>query len=157
MKILLTAILSLAFIGTALADAVKVGNLHIDDVWARPTLRKGAPTGAFLSIKNMGATPDRLLSVSSSLAKVGEIHQSSMSNGVMKMRRVDQIDIPAGGMVMLAPGGYHVMLMGTKSAIKPGGHVPLTLTFEKAGKVMLHADVRALGDKKMKHEMKHSD
>jgi len=139
----------------ALADAVKAGDLVIDKVWARATLRTGAPTGAFLGIRNTGGAADRLIGVSSPLAKKAEIHQSAMTDGVMKMRHVMHVEIPAGKMVMFKPGGFHIMLMGMTKAIKAGAHVPLTLTFERAGKVTVHADVMAMGKAPM-HKMKKS-
>jgi len=151
MKILLTAMLSLALSFPVLAEGKKIADLVIDGVWVRATLRAGAPTGAFLVIKNLGATADRLVAVSSPRAKVTEIHLSSMTGGVMKMRRVPGIEVPAGGMVMLKPGSYHVMMMGVTKAIKAGNHIPLTLTFEHAGKITLNAEARAIGKMPMKH------
>ena len=139
----------------ALADAVRVGDLEIDHVWTRVILRSGAPAGVFLRITNPGAAADRLIGVSSPLAKIGEIHKSSMSNGLMKMRHVGHLDIPAGGQAMFKPGGYHIMLMGVTKSIKPGDLVPLTLTFERAGKVEVQAKVHAMGDMpKMKPSIK---
>jgi len=139
-----------------LADAVKAGDLAIDKVWARATLRTGAPTGAFFGIRNSGKVADRLIGVSSPLAKSVEIHHSAMTDGVMKMRHVMHVDIPAGKMVMFQPGGFHIMLMGMTKAIKAGAHVPLTLTFERAGKVTVQADVMAMGQAP-KMKMNHSN
>jgi hypothetical protein len=160
MKFLSAILFVLGLSFPVLADAVKAGDLEIDKVWARATLRTGAPTGAFLGIRNTGMAADRLISASSPLAKTVEIHLSTMTDGVMKMRRTPHVDIPAGKMVMLQPGGFHIMLMGMTKAIKAGAHVPLTLTFERAGQVTVQADVKAMGKApkhKMKHKMKHSN
>ncbi len=163
MKTLFAALLSLVLSlsvslpAPALADGMKVGNLMIEDVWVRTTLRTGAPTGAFMLIKNMGSAPDRLIAASSPRAKATEIHQSSMAGGVMKMRRVDGVEVPANGMAMLKPGSYHVMMMGVTHAIKAGSHIPLTLTFEHAGKITLNVEARAMGNMPPKHDMKTHD
>ncbi len=157
MKTLFAALLSLVFSlsvsipASALADGTKIGNLIVEDVWVRATLRAGAPTGAFLMIKNLAGAADRLIAASSPRAKATEIHQSSMAGGVMKMRRVDGVEVPANGMAMLKPGSYHIMMMGLTSAIKAGSHIPLTLIFEHAGKITLNAEVRAIGKAPMKH------
>jgi hypothetical protein len=71
-----------------------------------------------------------------------------MDGGVMKMRAIERLAVPAGKAIELKPGGYHVMLMALKSPLKEGETVPVTLTFEdKAGKkqtVEVKAPVRAL-------------
>lgn len=148
------AMLSLALALPVRADAARIGDLEVAGVWARATLRNGAPSGAFLSIKNSGRQADRLIAVSSPLAKTAEVHLSAMSGGVMKMRRVAHLDIPPQGMVMLEPGAYHIMLMGLAKALKAGGRLPLTLTFARAGKLTVQAEVRALGGRPKKHKMK---
>jgi hypothetical protein len=97
-----------------------------------------------MKIKNSGDT-DRLVSASSPIAGRVEIHQSEMQDGVMKMRPVEMIEVPAKGAVELKSGGYHLMLMDVQEAPKIGEKVPLSLTFERAGTVELHATVQAPG------------
>jgi copper(I)-binding protein len=74
------------------------------------------------------------------------VHEMSMNNGVMKMRPVDGgLTIEPGKTVKLAPSGYHLMIMDLKSPLKQGGKVPVTLEFEKAGKVAVTLDVQGIG------------
>lgn len=124
------------------ADA-KVGNIKIDDPWARSG-QAGQMTGAFMEIKNKG-TADKLVSASCDAAKVTELHASDTSNGVMTMRKVDAMDIPVDGELKLKPGGYHVMLIDLKRPLAPGEKLPIKLTFEKAGEVTVEAKIKGQG------------
>ena len=102
--------------------------------------------GGYLTIENKGTAPDRLVSGAGDIAGKVEIHEMAMNNGVMTMRPLDKgLVIEPGKTVKLAPGGYHVMLMDLKGPLKQGDKVPLTLQFEKAGKVTLSLDVQGVG------------
>ena len=107
-------------------------SVEVKDAWVRGTVPAQKATGAFMEIT--GKNSSRLVSADSPVAGVVEIHNMTMTNGVMKMFQVDGIDVPAGKTVKLAPGGYHVMFMGLKQQMKPGDRVPLKLTFELADK-----------------------
>ena len=138
----LAASLFLALSAPSFAHSFKLGALEIDHPWARHT-PAGAMTGAgYLSVKNSGSEPDRLIAVSTSGAAKVEIHEGFTENGVAKMREVEGIEIPAGGEVKLAPGGYHLMLIDLKEGLAEGMHVPATLTFEKAGTVDVELAVK---------------
>jgi copper(I)-binding protein len=130
----------------SLAQQVKAGDLVIDHAWTRAT-PGGADVGiGYLTIENKGTAPDKLTGASTPAAAKAELHEMSMDNGVMKMRPVkDGLPIPPGQSVTLAPGGLHLMLMGLKNPLKEGGKVPLTLQFEKAGKVDVTLDVQSVG------------
>ena len=130
----------------AIADEIKAGDLVITQAWSRAT-PKGAKTGAgYLTIENKGSTPDRLIGGSADVAGKVEIHEMAMSKGVMKMRPLETgLVIEPGKTVKLAPGGYHVMLMDLKSQLKQGDKLPITLEFEKAGKVTVSFDVGGVG------------
>ena len=116
-------------------------DLLIYNVWVRPTAPApadgatpeapipGTVTGAYLTIENTGTRDYQLVGASSDLAAMTDIHQSTMDNGVMRMRQIDSLDIPAGETVTLAPSGYHVMLMDVTRDVYPGQAIPLTLTF----------------------------
>jgi periplasmic copper chaperone A len=127
-----------------LAHSYKIGAIEIGHPWSR-----AAPaniTGAgFLTLTNTGSTPDRLIGARAEIARTVEIHNHTMDNGVMRMRPVDGIDIAPGATVTLAPGGYHIMLIGLKQALVQGNRVPLTLIFEKAGEVQVELAVEAAG------------
>ncbi|MGE0658224.1 MAG: copper chaperone PCu(A)C [Reyranellaceae bacterium] len=132
-RFLLASTLAALLASPALGHDYKLGALSIAHPWARATV--GPVGGAFLSIENKGATADRLVSAASPVAKTVEIHNHIKDGDVMRMRAVDGIDLPAGGKVELKPGGYHIMLMGLSKPLKEGERFPVTLQFEKAGKI----------------------
>jgi len=109
----------------------QTGQLEVSDAWARATPAKAENGVAYLTIWT--PTPDRLVSVSSPVAKTAELHTMEMAGMVMKMRPLAGLDIPAGQSVTLKPGGEHIMLMGLNGPLREGQSFPLTLTFEKAG------------------------
>jgi hypothetical protein len=102
------------------------------------------PAAGYLAITNPGGGADALVSASSPIATSVELHESTAdASGMMAMHPVDRIDIEAGGTVKLEPGGYHLMLMGVTRMPAVGETVELTLTFEKAGDVVIQAEVKA--------------
>jgi periplasmic copper chaperone A len=119
----------------------------IENGWARATAAGQSVGGGFLTVRNPGDTPDRLVGASSDVAEKVELHTHMNENGVMKMRPVPAIEVPAKGTVTLAPGGLHLMLFGLKAPLKEGQHVPVTLDFEKAGKVTGELVVTGAGAK----------
>src|SRR4029450_5295932 len=137
----------LALLGApAQAQEVKAGDLVITQPWSRATPGGAKIAGGFLTIENKGTTPDRLVSGSGDVAGKVEIHEMAMNNGGMTLGpRGKGVPVEAGKTVKLAPGGYHLMLMDLKIPLKQGDKVPLTLEFEKAGKVTLSLDVQGVG------------
>ncbi len=131
----------------AFAQAVKLGDLTISATWVRPT-PPGAPTAAgYLTVTNNGSATDHLIGATTPDAASVEVHEMSMTNGVMKMRPVaGGIAIAPGKTVTLGPGGYHLMIMGPKQQFKPGETVPVTLEFAKAGKVSVMFPVKQAPD-----------
>ncbi|MFZ4111005.1 MAG: copper chaperone PCu(A)C [Polymorphobacter sp.] len=144
-----TPILGLATIAIAIATPVaahdfKVGSLTLQHPWTRATA--GKVGAGYTIIVNSGKTADQLVSASSPAVDKVEIHTMTMDSGVMKMRPLpDGIAIPAGGTARLAPGGYHLMLLGLKAPLVAGKLVPLTLNFAKAGPVKVQLKVEAAG------------
>ncbi|MDU6239587.1 MAG: copper chaperone PCu(A)C [Bradyrhizobium sp.] len=132
----------------AFAADVKAGDLVITQPWSRAT-PGGAKTGAgYLTIENKGGAPDRLVAGSGDVAGRIEVHEMAVNNGVMTMRPLEKgLVIEPGKTVALAPGGYHLMLMELKSPLKQGDKLPVTLEFEKAGKVAVTLEVQAVGAK----------
>ena len=120
-----------AFLSIATAALAQTGQLEISNAWARATPAKAENGVAYLTIRS--PTPDRLVSVSSPVAKKAELHTMSMEGMVMKMRPLAGLDIAAGQPVTLKPGGEHIMLLGLNGPLREGQSFPLTLTFEKAG------------------------
>jgi copper(I)-binding protein len=124
---------------------VTVGDLEITGAFSRATL-PNAPVGAgYLTILNKGTSDDRLVSASSPVAGTTQIHEMKMEGDVMKMNEVEGgLVIPAGGIVTLAPGGFHIMFMKLNQQLVEGTKVPLTVTFEKAGTVDMELAVGAV-------------
>jgi copper(I)-binding protein len=130
----------------ARAEEVKAGDLVITQAWSRATPNGAKIAGGYLTIENKGAVADRLIGGSGDIAGKVEVHEMSMNNGVMTMRPLDKgLAIEPGKTVKLAPGGYHLMIMDLKSPFKQNDKVPVTLEFEKAGKVTLSLDVQSVG------------
>jgi copper(I)-binding protein len=121
-----------------------IGGIDVADAWARPTIGQGKVTAAYMSITNAGEIDDVLLGAISPKAERVELHQTKMGDdGVMRMRPVEGgMPVPAGGTVQLAPGGYHLMVMGLGEPLNEGGALPLMLEFAKAGSVDLVVPVR---------------
>ena len=136
----------IASIATLALNAWAQSSVKIEDAWVRGTVAQQKATGAFMRLTAQRDT--RLVAVSSPVAGVVEIHEMSMDNGVMKMRPVAGLDLPAGRTVELKPGGYHVMLMDLKAPVAADQQVPLTLVFEapvgQREQVELKATARAL-------------
>ena len=141
MKKHLLALLVVAAFGAQAQTTVK-------DPWVRGTVAGQKATGMFGQVTS--TTGGKLVSASSPVAGVVEIHEMAMEGNVMKMRAVSGLELPAGKAVDLKPGGYHVMLMDLKQELKPGDAVPVTLVIEGAGgkreSVELKAPVKALAD-----------
>jgi periplasmic copper chaperone A len=131
----------------ARAQQIKAGDIVIDAPWSRAT-PKGSPVGAgYLTIRNTGSTPDKLLGGSSDVAKDVQVHEMSMDGGVMKMRQLTEgLAVPAGGKVELKPGGYHLMLLNLSKQLAKGETLRITLDFEHAGKVPVEFRISGIGD-----------
>jgi periplasmic copper chaperone A len=143
---LLTCAALLMLATPAWADDVKAGDLVITQAWSRATPNGAKAGGGYLTIENKGSAPDRLLRGSADVAGAVQVHEMSMDNGVMKMRPLDNgLTIEPGKTVKLAPGGYHLMLLDLKGSLKQGDKLPITLEFEKAGKVTVSFDVQGVG------------
>lgn len=135
-RLLLVPALLLSLAAQAQSPAVKV-----DDAWVRATVAPQKATGAFMQLTSAHAA--KVVAASSPVAGMVEIHEMKMDDGVMKMRAVDALPLPAGQAVALKPGSYHVMLMGLQRPIKAGEVVPLTLTVEGADGKRTDVEVKA--------------
>jgi len=116
-------------------------SVKVEDAWVRGTVASQKATGAFMRLTP--AANARLVAAQSPVAGVVEIHEMAMENQVMKMRQIPGLDLAAGRTVELKPGGYHVMLMDLKQALKGGDQVPITLVFEDEGKKRFTQDIVA--------------
>ena len=130
----------------ALSASLAQAEVTVTDPWVRGTVPGQQASGAFMTL--VSSTGGKLLAVSSPVASQAEVHEMAMADGVMKMRQIPHLDLPANKPVELKSGGYHIMLMGLKAPLTADTRVPLTLTVEEAGQrktVEVSAPVRALG------------
>ena len=112
------------------ADEVQAQPVTVKDAWVRAPAPGQKVAGAYMEL--VSRTHIALTAVASPAAAGGELHSTSMEEGVMRMRPVARIELPAGKPVKLAPGGLHIMLVDIKQPLKPGDKVPLTLTVQRA-------------------------
>lgn len=143
--ILTTAAIALSFVLAvpAFAHGGESKGTEVSHPWVRATPGGSKITAAFMEIKSEAG--DKLVAVKSPAAGRAEVHTHVMDGDVMKMRRVDVLDIAKGGARVLKPGGDHIMLMDVKEPLKDGDLVKVTLTFEKAGDIEVEATVEAPG------------
>jgi copper(I)-binding protein len=118
-------------------------------VQAQGAFARAVPPGqsnsaAFMTLTNASDANHALVSAESSAAKAAELHSHTMDEGMMKMRRVEKIDLPAGGTVELEPGGFHLMLIGLERQLSPGEQIDVTLVFEDGSRETLTAPVRTV-------------
>jgi len=138
----LTVLLPIVFVTAAWAQSPS-GPVQVQHAWSRATT---VATGAvYMTIANGGDADDRLVAAECPLAAKAELHQTINDNGVMKMRPVEAILVKAKNKAVLKPGGLHVMLMGLKQPLAEGQSFPLTLNFEKAGRIEVTVSVAKAG------------
>jgi len=134
LKIVLAGALTLAASSAAAAPQVSA-------TWSRPAAA-GTTGAGFLTLANPGRAPDALVAVESPWARSVEIHRSMMNGGVSSMQKQPRVALAAGGKVLFAPGGYHLMFLGLKRALKTGDRLPATLVFASGAKVATDFEVR---------------
>lgn len=127
------------------ADDAKLGDLVIRHVWSRATIASVGTGAVYLEVDNNGSAADRLVGVATPVAGMAHLHTTEMQGNMASMQPIDGLDIPAGGKVILQPQKNHVMLMGLSAPLKEGTTFPLTLQFEKAGKIEVDVPVEAAG------------
>ena len=148
-------ILSGAVVPSTMADRKSHGEgINIRHAWVRPTPPGMTMTAGYLRIYNDGTKADRLIGISSSAAKAVEIHEVVKKDGMMHMQPVKGgLFLPAGGIAVLKPGGYHLMLIGLKKPVKAGARLELKLTFEHAPTVLVVAIAADSDDSSSHHRM----
>ncbi|MEP2979659.1 MAG: copper chaperone PCu(A)C [Lentilitoribacter sp.] len=138
----LVALFSLFFATIAYAS-----DLTVMEPWVPLAPPAAKAHAAFVMIHNHSDSPKTLISVGSDDYKMVHIHQSEEKDGVATMSMVEQIKIPAGGMLAMKPGGLHIMLMGPKNPVNLGDEIPIILNFEDGTSV----DLKALVKKRHAH------
>jgi periplasmic copper chaperone A len=126
-------------------SAVAADNgVTVPKAWARASPGAATTGAAYVTLMG-GNEADSLVSVSTPAAGLAEVHESTNDHGVMKMRPVSGVPVPAHKTVTFAPGGYHIMLMALKHPLKAGESFPLTLQFAHAAPVTVDVKVEAMG------------
>ena len=145
--LIFSLMLGVASASAAVPDADRqIGTLVLRHAFARATAPGQTATAVYLDIANQGKREDRLLRVSSPVAATAEIHSMTMADGVMRMRELDQIALPAGKAISLMPSqGYHLMLQRLRQPLVAGQQISLRLRFARAGTVVLQVPVAAIG------------
>ena len=127
------------------AEDFQAGSIHIRDPFSRalpPISKNGA---VYLTLTNHGHLSDQLVGAATPIAAHAEMHTHQMEDGMMKMRKVDQIELPPHEKVVFAPSGNHIMLIGLSQVLKKGERFPLMLHFKEAGHTMVQVIIEAAG------------
>lgn len=127
----------------AAAHGYNHGDVTITHPWTKESAEGQKNAGIFMEITAKGTEKDALIRAETNAAEKVELHAHIHENGVMKMRAVEKMDIVPGEKLELKPGSYHVMLFNLKKPFVKGEEVPVTLYFEKAGKIEVVAKVEA--------------
>lgn len=137
----------LLVLACALSAGSVLAQVTVSEPWVRASLPHQTATGAFMKL-HAGAEPIRLVGAASPVAQVSEVHEMKLVDNIARMSRVDGVEVPAGEMVELRPGSYHIMLLDLKRPVKVGEEVAIELVVERAGRqerIPLTAVVRPLG------------
>jgi periplasmic copper chaperone A len=131
--------------GTVFAHDYRLGALVIGHPWARATLRNAPGGGAYLTIRNTGTETDRLISARSPASGLVQVNETRKEGDSLRNRELEKpLEIPPGGTVKMVPDGLHLLMLGLKDPLQKDTRVPLTLVFEKAGKIEVEMTVEGM-------------
>jgi periplasmic copper chaperone A len=139
LSLTVASILAIATAGRAQGEGIEVR-----EVFSRATIGQATSGAVYLTIVNHASSPDRLMSASTPVAARTDLHMTVRDGDVVRMRRLETIDIQAGGTVTFEPGGAHVMLTGLAAPLSEGESFELTLEFETAGPMTLEVPVKSI-------------
>lgn len=137
MKKLATTLLTLVLLLSACGAS---GDIEAHNAWARPAT-KGENTAVYLTLHNHSSQADELIGASSPAAEAVELHETIMEDNVMKMSPVASVPLAANEEVTFEPGSLHIMLIGVKEDLKPGGHIGVILHFKNHEDITLEVPV----------------
>jgi len=137
--------------GQLRAQAAQGKTISVADAWARATPKGSTTAVIYMTVINSGQDPERILGATTPMAEKVQLHSNANENGVMKMRELTSIEIEAGKKVALKPRGTHAMLVGLKQLLIASQSFPLTLEFEKAGKIDVTVSVEKVGAMEHQH------
>ena len=148
----------LILLSCLLAASHAAAALSVTHAWVRATVPGQSVAAAYLRLRS--DKPVTVVDVRTSVARHAEVHEMTMQAGVMKMRRIDRLAVPAGQPLDLKPGGYHLMLIDVTHPLKDGERVPLTVVVEgsdgKREEARVEAEVRsAAPEKQPAHDHHH--
>jgi len=140
---LLACLLAMLSMQSISADEYRLGHLQINDPYTRTTPPMAAVAGGFMTVTNNGTESDTFLGGSAGFVEAVEIHEMSMADGIMKMRRLENgLQIAPNETVELKPGGYHLMLIKPSKPMKEGDKHKITLSFKQAGDIEVELEVK---------------
>jgi periplasmic copper chaperone A len=134
----------LGLLAAASASAAE-STINVEKAWARATTSAGATGVVYMSLADVGPAADRLIGVATPVATHADMHIMVMEGNVMQMRPVDAVDVKSGERIQFKPNGLHIMLTDLKQPLTRGERFPVTLDFEKAGKVDVEVLVLPIG------------
>ena len=126
----------------AVMHAAWASDVQIQDPYVRAVPPGQRVTAAFFVAVNASTQPRAIVKAQTDTAERAELHEHIHDGGVMRMREVPRVVIPAGGRLAFEPGGYHVMLIGLKRALQPGERIDLTLVLDDGSRITVHPEVR---------------
>jgi copper(I)-binding protein len=129
----------------AISSADDGSHIIIAKPWARASILQSRPGATYLTIRNTGNAADRLLGVTSPQAGKVMVHTSKLTNGIMSMRAVTDLEVGAGGTVAMQPGGMHLMLTQLREPLRKGQRLEINLQFEKAGRLQVSVPILSVG------------
>lgn len=146
----------LTFLTTCMLSSQLMADVMVKDAYARAVPPGQMNSAAFMQLHNSDAKAIALVGAQSSIAKRVELHTHTHEDGVMSMRKVDDVPVAANGHTELKPGGYHVMLMGLTQTLKADQQIDLTLKFSDGTEKALQIPVKSVVKKPMKMDKKHT-
>jgi copper(I)-binding protein len=133
-----------SILAIAVASRADAQKIEVRDAFARATIGASMNGVVYLTVENRAAVPDRLLGATTPAAERAELHEHRRDGNVLRMRRLDAVEVAPHAAVEFRPGGTHVMLLGLKTPLKEGESFPLSLEFETAGRITIEVPVKSI-------------
>lgn len=126
------------------ANVAQAAGVDVSNVWLRETIPGAQNGAAYFTITNQHTEAVRLVGATTAAARVVEVHEHVMRDGMMRMQEVPALEIAPAATVQFKPGGYHLMLFGLKKPLVVGDQVDFTLNFANGDTMLIRGDVRAI-------------
>ncbi len=145
MFLVYAALATATLTGPLAAAEFRAGDVQITKAWARATPGASKSAAAYLTLRNTGRRIDRLVGLTTPVARRAAVHGTRMQGNVMHMYAIESVELRPGQTVVLRPGGMHIMLTGLKQILRKGATFPLTLRFAKVGAVEIRVSISGIG------------